>query len=46
MQDDAGKSAKYNDVFLLEHVHTHIMDGEELTMQAYDHDVGSSDLLG
>jgi hypothetical protein len=32
VQDDAGKSAKYNDVFLLENIESHIRDSEELTL--------------
>lgn len=46
VQDDAGKSAKYNDVFLLENIEEHARSGKELTIQAFDHDVGSCDLLG
>lgn len=46
VKDDAGKSATYDDVFLLENIQEQALSGKELTMQAYDHDVGSSALLG
>ena len=46
VQDDAGKKATYNDVFLLENVEEQARGGKDLVMQAFDHDVTASTLLG
>lgn len=46
VQDDAGLKASYNDVFLLENVEEQARGGKDLVVQAYDHDVASSDILG
>lgn len=46
VQDDAGKSAKYDDVFLLENVEEQARSGKDVVMQAYDYDMDGDDLLG
>lgn len=46
VHDNAGKFAKYDDVFLLDNVEEQAKAGNNLIMQAYDHDVGTCDLLG
>lgn len=46
VRDDAGTSAKFNDVFLLENVEEQARSGKDLVMQAYDYDTAANDLLG
>lgn len=46
VSDDAGKKATYDDIFLLENVEEQARGGKDLVMQAFDHDIGSSSLLG
>ena len=46
VQDDAGKSAKFNDVFVLENVEEQARSGKDLVMQAYDYDALQNDILG
>lgn len=38
MKDDAGKSASFDDVFLLENVEEQARSGKDLVIQAYDYD--------
>ena len=46
VKDDAGLKATYDDVFLLENVEEQARSGKDLVIQACDHDVGCSSLLG
>ena len=46
VQDDAGKSAKYDDVFLLDNVEEQARSGLDIVMKAFDHDMDGDDCLG
>jgi hypothetical protein len=46
VQDDAGLSAKFDDIFLLENIKNQAEEEKSLVMEAYDKDIASSDKLG
>lgn len=46
VKDDAGKSAKWDDTFMMENILSLAKSNEQLVFEAYDKDIGSSDLLG
>ena len=44
--DDAGKHAVFNESFKLDRIQTQLEADDEVTFQAFDEDIGSSDFLG
>ena len=46
VKDDAGLNAEWNEKFCLTDIESQIQSGKRLVFEAYDKDIGSSDLLG
>lgn len=46
VQGDQGLRAKFDDIFTLKNIQNAIESGQKLVLNAYDEDVGSSELLG